>query len=57
MPIFHIFSKVSNGNNYNYLLWAGSLDNQSLLLAKALPEWDFRYFSKERALDRSLKAW
>jgi hypothetical protein len=28
----------------------------NLFLAKAFPEWDFRYFSKERALERSLKA-
>ena len=29
--------------------------HQNRLLAKALPEWDFIYFSKDRALDRSLK--
>lgn len=29
---------------------------QSLLLAKAFPEWDFRYFSKATAVDLFLKA-
>ena len=29
---------------------------QSLLLAKAFPEWDFRYFSNDSALALSLKA-
>jgi hypothetical protein len=29
---------------------------QSRLFAKAFPEWDFRYFSKDRALEWSLKA-
>ena len=27
---------------------------KNLLFAKALPEWDFRYFSEEMALDHSL---
>jgi len=29
---------------------------QKCFLEKARPEWDLRYFSKERAFDRSLKA-
>jgi hypothetical protein len=29
-------------------------DHQSLLLSKAFPEWDFRYFSNESALALSL---
>jgi hypothetical protein len=28
---------------------------QSLLLTKAFPEWDLRYFSNAKALDLSLK--
>jgi len=44
------------GNKKTAGLLRSSSCYQSLLLAKALPEWDLRYFSKDRALDRSLKA-
>ena len=31
-------------------------DSRTHLRSKAVPEWDLRYFSKERAFDRSLNA-
>jgi hypothetical protein len=34
----------------------GSKVHISLFLAKAFPEWDFRYFSNAKAVDLSLNA-
>ena len=38
-----------------YLVAVG-VAHQSLLMGKALPEWDFRYVSKDRVVVRPLKA-
>ena len=41
---------------YSLFCRSREVDYHNLLFAKAFPEWDFRYFSNDSALDRSLKA-